>query len=118
MTPGSMPMPGTEAVGNFHMGLAIAHMFKAIQSYPPGENHTIAIKHYHALIQHFKSQQPITPTPQNQMRPSLPQAPGGPGPNLPGVGGAPGPQGQALGQPMLPRGPVPVPMGGGGMPGA
>lgn len=118
MTPPTMPMPGAEAQGNMHMGLAIAHMFKAIQSYPPGENHLIASKHYSALIQHFKRQNPIQPTPANQMRPSLPQAPGGPGPNLPGVGGAPGPQGQALGQPQLPRGPVPMPTGGGGMPGA
>lgn len=108
MTPQGVNAPGAQAKGRAMMGIALLFMDQAIRALPGGsEDHMHAMKMYMEGIKHFKKQEPIEPSPQGMARPNLPQMPGM------GGAGAPGGPGAPMGQPMLPRGPVPAPTPGG-----
>jgi hypothetical protein len=95
------------------MGVALLFMDQAVRTLPGGsDDHEHAMEIYMKAIKHFKKQDPIEPSPQGIARPSMPGMPPGGAPQMPGMGGA-GAQGAPMGQPMLPRGPIPAPVGGG-----
>jgi hypothetical protein len=105
----SVPPQGMIALGRAFAGQGMHFLFMSTKLFPPGEEYDTIHKAYSILSKHFRKQELPQGAPGMPNVPQFPGMDGGSGQDQGAPGGAGAPP---TATPNLPRGPMPMPMGG------
>jgi hypothetical protein len=106
----SVPPQGMIALGRAFAGQGMHFLFMSTKLFPPGEEYDTIHKAYSILSKHFRKQELPQGAPGMPNVPQFPGMDGGGGQDQGAPGGGAGAPPTAT--PNLPRGPMPMPMGG------